>query len=54
MPRKKNSRQTNDLELPRIPPEWIEQLVSGPMSAEAIQMASVAFKKALIERAMGA
>lgn len=54
MPRKKNSRQTKDLELPRIPPELIEQFVSGPMSAEAIQMASVAFKKALIERAMGA
>lgn len=40
--------------LPSIPKEWIDQLVTGPMSAEAVNAASVAFKKALIERAMGA
>jgi transposase-like protein len=40
--------------LPSIPPELIDQFVSGPMSAEAIMAASMAFKKALIERALGA
>lgn len=40
--------------LPRIPPELLDQLVKGPMSAEAVDDASRAFKKALIERALGA
>ena len=50
MPIKKKSVQ----ELPAIPQELIDQFVTGPMSAEAIQAASMAFKKALIERALGA
>jgi transposase-like protein len=40
--------------LPKIPPELLDQLVKGPMSAEAVQDVSQAFKKALIERALGA
>src|SRR6185295_18956337 len=40
--------------LPTIPPELLDQLVKGPMTAEAVQDASQAFKKALIERALGA
>lgn len=40
--------------LPTIPKELIDQFVTGPMSAEAVNAASMAFKKALIERAMGA
>jgi transposase-like protein len=40
--------------LPSIPKELIEQFVKGPMSAEAVNEASMAFKKALIERALGA
>jgi len=40
--------------LPKIPPELLDQLVKGPMTAEAVQEASTAFKKALIERALGA
>lgn len=40
--------------LPAIPKELIDQFVSGPMSAEAVQDISMAFKKALIERALGA
>ena len=40
--------------LPSIPTEWIDQFVTGPMSTEAVNDVSVAFKKALIERAMGA
>src|SRR5262245_8076969 len=40
--------------LPEIPAELLDQLVKGPMSAEAVDDASRAFKKALIERALGA
>lgn len=40
--------------LPSIPRELIDQFVTGPMSAEAVNAASMAFKKALIERALGA
>ena len=40
--------------LPSIPKELIDQMISGPMDAEAVNAASMAFKKALIERALGA
>jgi putative transposase len=40
--------------LPAIPKELIDQIVTGPMSAQAVNAASMAFKKALIERALGA
>ena len=40
--------------LPEIPQELIDLFVSGPMSAEAVETASMAFKKALIERILGA
>ena len=40
--------------MPSIPKELIDQFVTGPMSPEAVQAASMAFKKALIERALGA
>lgn len=40
--------------LPKIPDELIDQFVTGPMTVEAVNTASMAFKKALIERAMGA
>jgi putative transposase len=40
--------------LPKIPKELIDQFVTGPMSAQAVNAASMAFKKALIERVMGA
>jgi putative transposase len=40
--------------LPTIPKELIDQFVKGPMSADAVNAASMAFKKALIERALGA
>ncbi len=40
--------------MPDVPRELIDQFVTGPMSAEAIQDISLAFKKALIERALGA
>ena len=47
----KTSKKKAAVALPTIPKELIDQLVSGPMSAEAINTASMAFKKALIERA---
>ena len=40
--------------MPKISPELLDQFVKGPMTAEAVQEASQAFKKALIERALGA
>ncbi len=40
--------------MPSISKELIDQFVTGPMSAEAVQATSMAFKKALIERARGA
>jgi len=40
--------------LPSIPKELLDQIVTGPMTAEAVNAASVAFKKALIERVLGA
>ncbi|CAB3738489.1 IS256 family transposase ISRta2 [Achromobacter animicus] len=41
-------------ELPAIPAELVDQFVKGPMTAEEVQDLSMAFKKALIERALGA
>lgn len=41
-------------QLPAIPQELIDRFVTGPMNAEAVHAASMAFKKALIERALGA
>ena len=40
--------------LAKIPPELLDQLVQGPMTAAAVEDVSRAFKKALIERALGA
>ena len=50
----KTSKKKPVAVLPTIPEELIDQFVSGPMSAEAVNAASMAFKKALIERALGA
>src|SRR5258708_29732557 len=40
--------------LSKITPALLDELVKGPMTAEAIEDVSRAFKKALIERALGA
>jgi len=40
--------------LPSIPKGLIDQFVTGPMTGEAVNDACLAFKKALIERALGA
>ena len=50
----KASKKKPAAALPSIPKEVIDQFVSGPMTAEAVNAASMAFKKALIERALGA
>jgi len=54
MPSKTKAVKAAMAALPSIPKELIEQFVTGPMSAEAVNAASLAFKKALIERALGA
>ena len=38
---------------PKIPNELLNQFVTGPMTGEAVNAASMAFKEALIERALG-
>jgi len=53
MSRKTNTATAAMTDLPSIPKELIDQFVTGPMSAEAVQAASMAFKKSLIERALG-
>ena len=50
----KTSKKKPVAVLPSIPKELIDQMVSGPMDAEAIDAASMAFKKVLIERALSA
>jgi transposase-like protein len=50
----KTSKKKAVATLPHIPKEVIDQFVSGPMTAETVNAASMAFKKALIERALGA
>lgn len=45
--------KTPPAELPAIPAELLEQFGNGPMTADALNAASLAFKKALIERALG-
>jgi len=56
MPSRKTTKaaEAAAAKLPMIPKELIDQFVTGPMSPEAVQAASMAFKKALIERALGA
>ena len=40
--------------MPKISPELLDQFVKGPMTVESVQEASQAFKKVLIECALGA
>ena len=53
MPRKKNDG-TVDATLPEVPTELLDQFVKGPMTAEALEAVMRKFKKAFIERALGA
>lgn len=40
--------------LPKIPKELMDQIVADPMTGEEVNAATLAFKKALIDRVMGA
>ena len=53
MPSKTKTAAAAGTALPSIPKELIDHFVTGPMSAETIQDISFAFRKALIERALG-
>ena len=56
MPSKKKPAAAGMTALPSIPKELIEQLTGGatPMTADQINATTMALKKALIERALGA
>ena len=54
MPSKTKTAAAAAAALPPIPKELIDQFMTGPMSAEAVNAVSTAFKRALIERALGA
>ena len=54
MPRKKKNDGSVDPNLPEIPSELLDQLVTGPMTAESVEAVMRKFKKAIIERALGA
>jgi putative transposase len=56
MPKRKTTEAALTLEarMPEVPKELIDRFVQGPMNAEAVNVATMAFKKALIERVLGA
>lgn len=54
MPRKSKNERPVDPSLPQIPTELLNQLVSGPMTAESLEAMFRQLKKAVIERAMSA
>jgi putative transposase len=54
MPRKTNTNAIPTAALPQIPAELLDGLVTGPMTPGAIEDVMRGFKKALIERALGA
>ncbi len=54
MPSKKKAAIAAEAVLPQIPSEWLDQVVTGPMTPEAVESVMRGFKKAVIERALGA
>lgn len=54
MPRKKKNDGAVDATLPEIPSELLDQFVTGPMTAESVEAVMRKFKKAIIERVLGA
>jgi len=54
MPRKKKVAIATEAALPHIPSDWLDQVVTGPMTQEAVERVTMGFKKAVIERALGA
>src|SRR3990172_7037834 len=51
---KKKTKTAVTVPLPQIPAEWLDRLVTGPTTPGAIEDVMRGFKKALIERALGA
>ena len=54
MPRKKKDTAAVGAALPAIPKELLDQFVTGPMTAESVEAVMRQFKKAIIERVLGA
>ena len=54
MPSKKKAAIEVEAALPQIPSEWLDHVVTGPMTPEAVESVMRGFKKAVIERALGA
>lgn len=56
MPIRKKTKAVGSAEavMPSIPEDFIAQCVTGPMTGEAVETATMAFRKALIERVLGA
>jgi len=54
MPRKTNTATADKAALPRIPAELLEQLIPGPVTPGQLEDIFQQFKKAFIERALGA
>jgi putative transposase len=50
----KSTRQSSTSALPASAEQLLDELVTGPMTAEAVQDTFILLKKALIERALGA
>ena len=54
MPRKKKNDGAVDANLPNIPSDLLDQFVTGPMTADSVDAVMRKFKKAILERALGA
>jgi putative transposase len=54
MPRKKKNDGSVDPTLPEVPRELLDQFITGPMTAEGLEAVMRKFKKAFLERALGA
>ena len=54
MPKKVKAATAAKAALPRIPAELLDQFVTGPMTQDGTEEVMRGFKKALIERALGA
>jgi putative transposase len=52
MPSKKKVSIATEASLPQIPSDWLDQVVTGPMTPEAVESVMQGFKKAVIERAL--
>jgi putative transposase len=54
MPRRNRNDNAVETTLPEIPEELLDHLVTGPMTAESVEAVMRKFKKAILQRALGA